>query len=329
MTGKLTAVAVAKQTKTGRYSDGAGLYLQVSQWGHEGLGLPLYARWQIANHGLGRSRHIQPEEAQERARTARQLLADGIDPLDVRQQKKDTARIEAAKSITFQDAAEKYISAHKAGWKNEKHAEQWRNTLATYAFPVVGALPAALVDTSLVLKVLEPIWTKKPETASRVRGRLESIIDWAAARGYRNGENPARWKGHLDKLLPRKSKIATVRHQPALPYAALPEFIAELSANSSISAKALEFTILTAVRTNETINATWNEIDLDAKLWTIPAGQIKAGAEHRVPLTDRAIEILKSLRESMAARLCFLAPAPSGRSPIWRCWNCCAACGRG
>jgi len=190
------------------------------------------------------------------------------------------------------DGGKAYIAAHQSGWRNEKHREQWSSTLIRYAFPVIGVLSVATVDTALVLKVLEPIWNSKPETASRLRGRIEAILDWAKARGYRDGENPARWRGHLDKLLPAKGKVSTVRHHKAIPYRELPSFMARLRSRAEISAQALEFTILTAARTGETLGALPHEFDLDRRIWTIPAERMKASKEHRVPLCDRTIEII-------------------------------------
>ena len=190
---------------------------------------------------------------------------DGIDPIDARRAAKQQARLDAAKAMTFKECAASYIASHKAGWRNDKHAAQWEATLATYAEPVMGNLSVQAIDTALVLKVLEPIWTTKPETAGRVRGRIEAILDWAKVRGYRAGENPARWRGHLDKLLPARSKVRKVEHHAALPYAELPGFLASLREQEGIAARALEFAILTAARTGEVIGARWDEIDLRDK----------------------------------------------------------------
>lgn len=185
-------------------------------------------------------------------------------------------RLEAAKAIIFKECAESYIKAHRASWRNHKHRAQWRATLTTYAEPVVGKAPVQAIDTGLVLKVLEPIWATKPETAGRVRGRMEAVLDWAKVRGYRAGENPARWRGHLDKLLPARGKVHKVRHHPALPYGELPGFLSAVRKQDGIAAAALEFTVLTAARTGETIFARWNEIDLLDKVWTVPADRMKA-----------------------------------------------------
>jgi integrase len=197
--------------------------------------------------------------------------------------------------MTFRQCAERMIASHEAAWKNPKHRAQWKATLATYAYPMFGDLSVAAVDNGLVLKVLEPLWTTKPETAGRVRGRIEAVLDWAKARGYREGENPARWRGHLDKLLPNRRKVRAVKNHAAMPYRDIPDFMAELRDHTGVSARALEFAILTAGRTSEVIGATWSEIDLKSGVWTIPASRMKAGKEHRVPLSAPALELLKAL----------------------------------
>ena len=199
--------------------------------------------------------------------------------------------------MVFKDCAEKYIAAHKAGWRNAKHANQWASTLEAYAYPLFGSLPVASIDTALVMKVLEPIWTSKTETASRVRGRIEAILDWATARGFRMGENPARWRGHLDKLLPARRKVQKVKHHEALPYTEVGAFMEKLRDQEGFAACALEWLILTASRTSETIGTTWEEIDFEAKTWTVPADRIKGGKEHRVPLSPEALRIAKKMHK--------------------------------
>ena len=219
----------------------------------------------------------------------------GLDPIDARRAERARLRLDAAKAITFKQCAEAYIKAHRAGWHSDKHAGQWGATLATYAYPIIGALPVQAVDTGLVHKVLEPIWATKPETAGRVRGRLESILNFAKVHGYREGENPARWRGHLDQSLAPRSKVRQVQHHAALPYAELPAFLASLREQEGIAPRALEFLILTAGRTAEVIGARWNEIDMLDKTWTVPAGRMKARREHRVPLCARALAILHNV----------------------------------
>src|SRR5262249_4124841 len=217
-------------------------------------------------------------------------------------------------AMTFRECADAYIKAHRAGWRNGKHAAQWEATLATYAGPVIGTLPVQVIDTALVLKVLEPIWTAKPETAGRVRGRIESILDWAKVRGFRAGENPARWRGHLDKLLPARSKVRRVEHHAALPYAELPGFLAGLREQEGIAARALEFTILAAARTGEVIGARWPEMDLVSKAWTVPPG--RAGKEHRVPLSGRALAILEEMQPHRQAEDAFVFPGGKDGRPL-------------
>lgn len=298
---KLTATQVKGLTERGLYGDGRGLWLRISEFGTKSWVFRYMVAGKARNMGLGPvslQKHdggVTLAEAREARDRCHRLLREGTDPIDARQEKRLAVRAAAAMVITFKEAAEKYIAAHKAGWRNAKHAEQWTSTLASYAFPVIGSLSVASVGTAHVMKVLEPIWAEKTETASRVRGRIEAILDWARARGYRDGDNPARWRGHLDKLLPARRAVQRTRKQPAMPHAELPEFMGELRGMNSISARALEFTILTAARTGEAIGATWAEFDLDGKAWTIPAKRMKGHREHRVPLSDRAVEILNAL----------------------------------
>ncbi|PQA74951.1 MULTISPECIES: tyrosine-type recombinase/integrase [Brucella] len=291
---RLSAAMVAKALPAGMYNDGGGLYLQVAKGGTKSWIFRFMLAGRAREMGLGSIHDFSLREARERAREARQLTADGIDPIEARRERQATTRAKAANEISFADAAERYIKAHAAGWKNAKHADQWRNTLKTYAYPVIGSLSVASIDTAHITKIIEPIWAEKTETASRVRGRIELVLDWAKARHYRNGENPARWRGHLDKLLPARSKVSKVRHHPAMTYTDLPSFMPRLREVSGIAARALEFTILTAVRTSEAIGATDAEFDLVEKVWTIPAERMKADKPHRVPLCDRAVEILQS-----------------------------------
>jgi integrase len=293
---KLRALTIDKLAKQpGMHHDGGGLYLRVTS--------PTARSWiyrymmdqRAREMGLGPYPQITLAEARQTAAEARRLKARRLDPLAVRKDKEAEARLEAAKSVSFKEAAEQYIKSHEKGWKNSKHKAQWSSTLKRHVYPVFDSIPVAAVDTGLVMKALEPIWSSKPETASRVRGRIENILDWAKARGYRQGENPARWKGHLDHLLPAKGKVAKVQHHPALPYPELPHFMSGLRKREELSARALEFMILTASRTGEVIGATWHEIDLKNALWSIPASRTKTGKEHRVPLSSPAIELLEAL----------------------------------
>jgi integrase len=292
---QLTALQVARLSKPGRYGDGFGLWLQVGPTGAKSWLLRFQRGGKARQMGLGPVHAISLAEARERAREARRALVDGIDPIEARKGQKAAHAAAVARGVTFQAAAEAYIAAHSAAWKNPAHAAQWPASLAADVYPAIGALPVSAVDTARVLEVLEPIWHAKPESASRIRGRIELVLDWAKARHYRDGENPARWKGHLDKLLPAKSKIRPIVHHPALPYRDLPRFMTAVRKRQGVASRALEFTILTCARTSEVIKASWDEIDLKAKIWTVPAARMKAGREHRVPLSDRAIAILKKL----------------------------------
>ena len=295
--GKLTALAVDKAKRRGYYGDGGGLYLQVTTSGAKSWVFRYKDAGRQHEMGLGPLHTIGLADAREKARECRRARIEGIDPIEARRTARRSAKLEAAKAVTFKQCAENYIASHKAGWRNPKHAAQWPSTLAAYVYPVFGGLPVQAIDVGLVMKAVEPIWTEKPETASRVRGRIESVLDWATARGYRQGENPARWRGHLENLLPKKTKVRRVEHHAALPYDELPEFIAELRRQEVTSAKALEFAILTVARTGEVIGARWSEIDLDRRLWVIPAERMKAGKEHRVPLSERSGSILEAMQE--------------------------------
>ncbi|HEX5453384.1 MAG TPA: integrase arm-type DNA-binding domain-containing protein [Stellaceae bacterium] len=304
--GKLTSMKVAsivREAKPGYTGDGGGLYLQISRYGTPSWVFRYRVGGRLREAGLGSLDTWSLAEARTRARQMRQMRAEDIDPIDNRRAKRQQARLDAAKALTFKDCAERYIAAHEATWKNEVHRAQWRSTLENYVFPVFGSLPVQAVDTALVMKVIEPIWTTKAETASRVRGRIESVLDWAKAREWRQGENPARWRGHLDKLLPKPTKAkraarqATGRgeHHAALPYPEIGAFMAELRGVDGIAARALEFAILTAARTGEVIGARWEEINITERAWTIPAERMKADKEHRVPLSNRAVEIVESM----------------------------------
>lgn len=289
---RLSAVGVARLTKPGRYGDGDGLWLQVRPSGKSWLFR--YMRQGKAHHlGLGPLRDVTLAEARSKASDCRRMILNGIDPLQARRDERMHAALRVAAGTSFRECAERHIASHEAGWRNAKHRQQWRNTLGTYAYPVLGNVAVGAVDTGLVLNALEPIWTAKPETASRVRGRIESVLSWATARGYRQGENPARWRGHLDRLLPARAKVRTIRHHAALPYSELPAFMADLRQRDGVGARALEFAILTAARTGEVIGARWSEIAKD--VWTIPAERMKGRREHRIPLSDRALEILEGL----------------------------------
>ena len=299
--GRLKALAVEKLArKPGMYCDGGGLWLRVSSPTARSWVFRYMLNRSAHEMGIGKYPEISLAEARQRAAEARRLKAHGTDPLAQRDAVRASLLAEAAKSVTFKDSAARYIDAHRTGWRNAKHAAQWEATLATYAEPILGKLAVQAVDTGLVLKVLEPIWQDKTETASRLRGRIEAILDWATVRGYRQGDNPARWRGHLDKLLPARAKVQKVQHHAALPFEQLPTFMATLRAEKSTAARALEFAILTAARTGEVIGARWAEIDLEERIWIVPGDRMKAGREHRVPLSPRAVEILAALKAEVA-----------------------------
>ena len=313
--GQLTALEVRKATAPGMYPDGGNLYLQVARGGSKSW----IFRYRFKGHtskagkpmaremGLGSFENWTLAEARERARQQRQLLDQGVDPIENRKSQDQAAALQKALTVSFQDCAKDYIRDHKAGWKNAKHADQWASTLETWVYPIIGKLPVGGITTALVEQVLkQPVgtekdaptfWTARTETASRVRGRIETILDWARAKKLRDGENPARWKGLLDKLLPPKSQVSPVEHHKALPYSDLPGFMAEIRKRDSLSARALEYTILNAVRTSDTVGATRTEIDRDQGTWTVPGGRLKGrrGAgrrDHVVPLSYRALEIV-------------------------------------
>lgn len=296
--GKLTAIMVSKVKEKGCYPDGGNLYLQVSATGTKSWLFRYMINGKAKNMGLGALNAVSLAEAREKAADCRRLIASGIDPQAEKKARAEKAKLEEAKAMSFEQCAAAYIGTHKAGWKNAKHTLQWESTLATYVYPVFGKLPVQEVDVALVMKVLEPIWKTKTETATRVRGRIESILDWANSREYRTGENPARWRGKLENLLPAPSKIKKVLHQPALPYSQVGSFMERLGAIEGLSAMALQVTILTATRTSETLNARWNEIDLKNKVWVIPAERIKTGKEHRIPLSEAVLKILRRLHEA-------------------------------
>ncbi len=290
---KLNAARMRTLMKPGTYGDGASLYLQVRgpakrSWIYR---FKLHGKSHLM--GLGTVTDVSLAEVRDAAAAARKMVRQGINPIDERRSAR--AEIAAQASLTFAQVADAYIAAHEPSWRNAKHRQQWRNTLDTYAAPVLGKLPVAQVSVGAVMRVLEPLWRKRPETASRLRGRIESVLDYATARGWRSGENPARWRGHLDHLLPARSKVAMVEHHPALPWREIGPFMTTLAAEEGVSALALQFTILTAARTGEVIGVRWSEIDMQEGTWTVPAGRMKASREHRVPLSDAAMDLLRKV----------------------------------
>jgi integrase len=289
----ISAASVAKLKRPGHYAVGDACYLQIAAGGTRSWVLRYTLNGRARYMGLGSANLVSLAEARAKARDARRLLLDKIDPIEARRAQHRERQLETARGKTFRDCAEGYIASHEAGWRDPRSHKQWVRSLTSYVYPRLGDLSIAAIDTALVLAVLEPIWKTKPETASRVRGRIESVLDWAKARGYRDGENPARWRGHLDHLLPARNKVRRVKHFAALPYAELPALMAKLRTQLELPARALEFLILTAARTGEVLGAQRDEID--ANVWTVPAERMKAGKPHRVPLSDRVVEILASL----------------------------------
>lgn len=292
---RLSALVVTNIKEPGLYSDGEGLYLQVTTAGVKSW-LYRYMRKGVAKAmGLGPLHAVSLAKARIKKDVYKAQLFEGVDPFNAREeQQKALATIDEV-AMTFRECAEAYHTAHRDGWRNKKHADQWINTLKTHAFPELGVVAVEDIDVHRIMKVLEPIWRKKTETASRLRGRIEAVLDWARVRGYRTGENPARWKGHLDHLLLPRSKVNKVEHHAALPFDEIADFIVLLRKDERVSQLALEFTILVAARTSEVLNMTWQELSLDSRLWTVPASRMKANREHRVPLSNRAHEILKTM----------------------------------
>ena len=292
---RLTVLGMRQARRPGYYADGGGLQLQVSATGTQSWVFRYRRAGKRHEMGLGSCQVVGLARARELARACRLLLLEGRDPLNERKQARAMQAAQQAKCMTFDQCAAGYIQAHQGGWRNPKHVAQWKSTLATYASPVIGALPVADVDTALVVKVLAPIWNTKNETATRLRGRIESILDWATVSSFRQGENPARWRGHLDNLLANPNKVAPVKNHPALPWRETAAFMVELRRRNGIAARAVEFAILTAARSGEVRGASWDEVDLEARLWTVPASRMKAGKEHRVPLSDAALALLGAL----------------------------------
>jgi integrase len=294
--------AHVRHAKVGLHADGGGLYLQVTaSKTSDNLNRSWIFRYN-RNHkphhmGLGSVKTIGLSEAREEAERWRKVLLTGKDPIEVRAAERATNQAVTTKTaVTFQRAAETYMAAHEAGWRNAKHRAQWTSTLSTYAYPVIGALPVDVADTSHIMQILGPIWAEKNETASRLRGRIRKILDWAKVKGYRAGDNPAAWTGHLEHLLAKRSDVHKEEHHPALPWEQIPEFMAELRQQAGIAAKALEFTILTAARSGESRGLPWTG-EIAGDVWTVPAPRMKGEREHRVPLTAPALVIIEYMRQ--------------------------------
>ena len=314
---RLNAKSVETIKEPGWYPDGGGLYLQVSptcskSWVYRYKLNGRERRKGLGSYSMGKSL----SEAREDAKNDRSLLDKKIDPIEHQRKIKHEQALDEAKTITFKECALAYIDSHKEGWKNAKHESQWRNTLETYAYPVMGDLPVQGIDIGIVLEVLEPIWYDKTETASRVRQRMENILDWAIVREYREDANPARWKGRLDKILPNRNKVKKPVHFAAMDYRQLPEYFRSLRKRETIAAKALAFTILTATRNGEARAATRAEIDFKEKVWIIPDSRMKADKEHRVPLSAEALAIIKEMEVFKRSTDDYIFPGFAKDKPI-------------
>jgi integrase len=311
-----TATKLSRRVGLHAVGGTSGLYLAVKADGRASWILRYMRDGRRRDMGLGSHTDVKLAEAREAAREQRKLITQGIDPLDAKRELRDARRADRAKRTTFRQCVDGYLDAHGDGWRNPKHRAQWKSTLETYCGPVFGDLNVASVDTPLVLKVLEPIWKTKTETAARLRGRIENVLAWATVRKYRHGENPARWKGHLDQLLAKPSKIAKVEHHAALPYRDIGSFMQALRKQDGVGAKALEFTILTAARSGEVRGAVWDEIDLKARVWTVPAERMKAKRDHIVPLSDDAVAILRKMNAARLGAEPFVFPGTKEGRPL-------------
>ncbi|MCK8784151.1 tyrosine-type recombinase/integrase [Roseomonas sp. NAR14] len=315
MAGKLTALGARALVTPGRYTDGGGLHLHVRAADRRAWVFRYTRDGKTRDMGLGPFPEVTLAKARELADIARSKLREGLDPLSVQAQAAIERRAEAG-GHTFRAAAEAYIAAQRDGWRNPKHQAQWSSTLDNHAYPAIGDMPVKDVDVEAVLRVLKPIWTKTPETASRLRGRIEQVLDAAKARGWRTGENPARWKGVLSGLLPPRGRIAAVEHQPSLPWQRIGAFMAALRDVEGVSAQALALLILTAARTGEVLDATWREFDLEAAVWTVPAARMKAKRLHRVPLSAPALELLRRLLPLRSGPAALLFPGQKADRPL-------------
>ena len=310
---ELSALVVNRLKLPGNHAVGgvAGLYLYVNESNARSWILRAMVGGKRRHMGLGGFPDVTLAQAREKARQAREVIAQGTDPIAERQANKSALLARQSLEKTFRQAVQSYLEVHGDTWKNSKHRAQWNSTIETYAHPVMGHLLLRDIGQEQILQVLEPIWKSKTETASRVRGRIESVLDWATARKYRAGDNPARWKGHLDKLLAAPSKVNTVKHHRALAVVETESFVTELRKRSGTAARALEFAIFCAARSGEVRGATWSEISIEARLWTVPAARMKAGKAHRVPLSDAALLALGERGEKNGVDLIF--PASRGK----------------
>jgi integrase len=302
---RLSALKVLRLQKRGLHADGAGLYLRVADGGSRNWIFRYARHGRTHDMGLGSVHALSLADAREVAAAGRKLLAQGVDPIRHRDTERASQRVATAKAVTFKQCAEAFIASHEVGWSNPRHRQQWRNTLEQHVYPLLGSIPVSEIDVALVMRVIEPLWRTRTETASRVRGRIESILDWAKVSGYRLGENPARWRGHLDHLLPARSKVRAVKHHAAVPYAEVATFMRALRRHEDVAVRAVEFLVLTAARLGEVLEATWAEVDLTGKVWIVPAARMKAGKEHRVPLANRALAIIEQMQSVQCSNYIF------------------------
>jgi integrase len=311
---RLTNKFVEGKREPGMYADGGSLYLRVADGGSKQWVFRYAANGRLRDMGLGAvaPRGFTLAQAREKARDARLLRLEGIDPIAHRHTQRATLQAADAKAMTFRQCAEGYIKDNEKEWKNAAHHQQWTSTLATYVYPVLGNLPVAAIDTPLVLQVIKPLWADKTETASRVRGRIEAILGWATVHHYRSGDNPARWQGLLEHVLPARAKVAKTQHHIALPYAEIAPFMTKLRQDTSAAARCLEFIVLTGARLAEATGAVWTEIDFEARTWTVPASRMKGGREHKVPLSDAAMAAV----EAMPRMSAFVFPGMRDGQPV-------------
>jgi integrase len=294
---ELSAIEVTRLKEPGLHAVGgvAGLHLQVTKTGARTWVLRVVIAGKRRDMGLGGFPDVPLADARRKAREAREVIGQGVDPIEQRREAANLLMASRSSHKTFDQCVSAYIASRESEWRNPKHRQQWQNTLDTYCGAIMGKLLVSNIALTHVLEVLEPIWDTKTETATRLRGRIESVLDWATVRGYRSGDNPARWKGHLDHLLAKPGKIAKVEHHAAVPVGEMAAFMAELRRVNGMGARALEFAILTAARSGEVRSAVWSEIDMEARLWVIPAQRMKGGREHRVPLSKQAIQLLEGV----------------------------------
>jgi integrase len=313
---RLTALVIARAKEPGYLADGEGLYLQITAAGARSWIYRFALAKRRRDMGLGPFPAVSLASARKLAADARALVKAGHDPIAAREAQRARQRLDDARGVTWDQAVEQFLADHEITWRNPKHRQQWHNTLATYASPVLGGLSVAAIDTPEVIKVLDPIWSRKSETASRVRGRIERVLDWSKVRGYRTGENPARWRGHLDHVFPARGKVRKVKHHDAVSIDAMPGVYGRLRDAEGVSPLAARFTILTAARAGETAGARWSEIDRHAAVWTVPGSRMKAGKAHRVPLSREAVAILDQAAELRTRADGYIFPGQRAGKPL-------------